>query len=253
MPESQRRCEPADRYASPRALADDLEHWLADEPVSAYPEPWSVRLARWGRRHRMAVQVGVVAMIALAAVALAGALLIIPRLPGNRSPRRGVADAQLPSGPRAACDRYYTTVSENRLLQQPGMQGCARSSLKTPRAYYLAFVKERKGDRKLREELGPRPTCVGKITGEIGSKDEAMTSLEEAARIQSELLKERPDDPRFQLALSNSWNEIGRLEIQSGRLTQAQAMFETSRDLRQHLVEPHSAGVSTISGSWPTA
>ena len=31
--------KPEDRYASPRALADDVERWLADEPVSAYREP----------------------------------------------------------------------------------------------------------------------------------------------------------------------------------------------------------------------
>ena len=30
--------QPADRYESGRALADDIEHWLADEPVSAYRE-----------------------------------------------------------------------------------------------------------------------------------------------------------------------------------------------------------------------
>ena len=29
---------PEDRYGSVRELAEDLEHWLADEPVSAYPE-----------------------------------------------------------------------------------------------------------------------------------------------------------------------------------------------------------------------
>ena len=39
---------PEDRYASPRALADDVEHWLADEPVSAYREPWPERLAPLG-------------------------------------------------------------------------------------------------------------------------------------------------------------------------------------------------------------
>ena len=39
---------PEDRYPSPRALADDIEHWLADEPVTAYREPWPVRLGRWG-------------------------------------------------------------------------------------------------------------------------------------------------------------------------------------------------------------
>ena len=31
--------DPAERYATPRALADDVEHWLADEPVSAWREP----------------------------------------------------------------------------------------------------------------------------------------------------------------------------------------------------------------------
>ena len=39
---------PEDRYASPRALADDVEHWLADEPVSAYREPWPARLGALG-------------------------------------------------------------------------------------------------------------------------------------------------------------------------------------------------------------
>src|SRR5262249_26648626 len=43
---------PADRYGSCRALAEDIERWLADEPVSAYREPAPARLGRWGRRHR---------------------------------------------------------------------------------------------------------------------------------------------------------------------------------------------------------
>ncbi|MFN0018316.1 MAG: protein kinase domain-containing protein [Pirellulaceae bacterium] len=44
-----------DRYANALALATEIEHWLADEPVDAYPEPWTVRLGRWGRRHKAAV------------------------------------------------------------------------------------------------------------------------------------------------------------------------------------------------------
>lgn len=43
---------PADRYASCLALAQDIEHWLADEPVTAYAEPISTRLSRWVKRHR---------------------------------------------------------------------------------------------------------------------------------------------------------------------------------------------------------
>src|ERR1019366_2924984 len=52
---------PGDRYTSPRLLADDLEHWLADEPVSAYREPWNRRLGRWTRRHRSGLRAGATA------------------------------------------------------------------------------------------------------------------------------------------------------------------------------------------------
>ena len=44
--------EPAKRYASAGELAREVQRWLADEPVTAYPEPAAVRLGRWARRHR---------------------------------------------------------------------------------------------------------------------------------------------------------------------------------------------------------
>ena len=43
--------QPEARYESARALSEDVERWLADEPVTAYHEPPMARLARWGRRH----------------------------------------------------------------------------------------------------------------------------------------------------------------------------------------------------------
>jgi serine/threonine protein kinase len=67
---------PEERYASPRALAHDLEHWLADEPVAVYREPTSTRLARWGRRHRpAAVGLGVLLVTAVAALAISTVLI----------------------------------------------------------------------------------------------------------------------------------------------------------------------------------
>jgi formylglycine-generating enzyme required for sulfatase activity/tRNA A-37 threonylcarbamoyl transferase component Bud32 len=63
--------KPGDRYPSPRALADDLEHWLADEPVTAYREPWHRRLGRWRRRHPTAVTAGVLVLVtAVAAIGI---------------------------------------------------------------------------------------------------------------------------------------------------------------------------------------
>src|SRR5262249_12706324 len=47
--------KPDDRYPSCRALSEDIERWMADEPVEAYPEPWKRTLIRWLTRHRTGV------------------------------------------------------------------------------------------------------------------------------------------------------------------------------------------------------
>jgi eukaryotic-like serine/threonine-protein kinase len=46
---------PEDRYDSARTLAEDVTKWLADEPVTAWREPWLDRARRWAKRHRTAV------------------------------------------------------------------------------------------------------------------------------------------------------------------------------------------------------
>jgi eukaryotic-like serine/threonine-protein kinase len=65
-----------DRYGSPRDLAADLERWLAGEPVSAHPERWHERVARWTRRHRTWVRAGIVALLLVAAFSTAAAILV---------------------------------------------------------------------------------------------------------------------------------------------------------------------------------
>jgi tRNA A-37 threonylcarbamoyl transferase component Bud32 len=54
---------PADRFTSCRALADDIERWMADEPVSAYREPWARALLRWLNRHRTGVTAAAAAVL----------------------------------------------------------------------------------------------------------------------------------------------------------------------------------------------
>lgn len=44
---------PEDRYATARELADDVEQWLADEPVTAYREPIGARVRRALRKRPM--------------------------------------------------------------------------------------------------------------------------------------------------------------------------------------------------------
>ncbi len=69
--------EPEDRYATARALADDLERWLADEPVSAYRDPPARALSRWLTQNPRALIRGLVVMVALMGLALSGMVLTL--------------------------------------------------------------------------------------------------------------------------------------------------------------------------------
>src|SRR5262249_50300401 len=40
------------RYATARELAQELDRWLADEPVEACPDSLALRIFRWARRRR---------------------------------------------------------------------------------------------------------------------------------------------------------------------------------------------------------
>jgi eukaryotic-like serine/threonine-protein kinase len=59
------RKRPEERYSTVGALAEDLRRHLRHEPVSARPESWSYRAARFIRRHRAGVAAGAVAALSL--------------------------------------------------------------------------------------------------------------------------------------------------------------------------------------------
>ena len=73
--------DPAQRYATPRALADDVEHWLADEPVGAYAEPVTARAKRWMRQHPSRVTAAAVLLLSTVVGLTIGTVLL------NRSNR----------------------------------------------------------------------------------------------------------------------------------------------------------------------
>ena len=63
--------EPGDRYPTVAELAADVERYLADQPVQAYPEPLAARAGRWLRRRKRLVAAAA-ALVLVAGLALAG-------------------------------------------------------------------------------------------------------------------------------------------------------------------------------------
>jgi tetratricopeptide (TPR) repeat protein/tRNA A-37 threonylcarbamoyl transferase component Bud32 len=84
----------ADRYRSPRELAGDVEHWLADEPVSAWREPWFARSWRWARRHRTGVSAAAVLLVAAVVGLSTGALLLQGARVETENQRRAAVTAR---------------------------------------------------------------------------------------------------------------------------------------------------------------
>ncbi len=65
--------EPARRYGSAEALADDLERWLAHKPIRARPVTFVERLRKWTQRNPLHAT-GAAALFLVSALGLAGVL-----------------------------------------------------------------------------------------------------------------------------------------------------------------------------------
>lgn len=65
--------DPGQRYASAEALADDLDHWRAGEPISARPARPAERAVKWVRRNPALAALATVGAVAVAAVIWAAA------------------------------------------------------------------------------------------------------------------------------------------------------------------------------------
>jgi Flp pilus assembly protein TadD len=96
--------KPEDRYGTALALAADVEHWLADEPVSAYREPWAARGRRWVRRHKPAVAATTAAALAVLLLGGAGAVWL-ERQQAERREEQARQEERQRQGTEAALDK----------------------------------------------------------------------------------------------------------------------------------------------------
>ena len=67
---------PLARYPSAQALAEDVERYLADEPVGAFNAPLSSRIRRWGRKHpRSVAAVAATLLVGIAAASVSAVVV----------------------------------------------------------------------------------------------------------------------------------------------------------------------------------
>jgi eukaryotic-like serine/threonine-protein kinase len=231
------------RYQSVRELAEDIEHWMADEPVTAYPERPMERFGRWLRQHRSWTAAAVAGMIGVTVVATAAAFVIETGRRRESAARREAETNFLRA--QDVVDDYFTEVSEDTLLKEEniGDLGPLRKQLLTRALnYYMTFVSERKDDPAVRRQLANAYFRVGQITQEIAPPNEALDAFRFARSICERLSATAIGDHELRLRLAECDLAIGKLQTGQGDFTGAGSSFVLARSLLEGLVvlEPES-------------
>jgi serine/threonine-protein kinase len=235
---------PEDRYGSCRELAEDIDRWLADEPVSALREPWTERARRSARRHRSLVTAGAAALV-VALIALGGIVALESqsnrrlRLANARETRaREQAQARFRLA-RDAVAGYYRGVSEDVLLRRTEFRDLRRSLLKSAQDFYRQLATTLEAEQELepaaRLDLARAELALARITGEIASTGDALKAAEPARALLARLAAERPDDPGLRRELAGVLSLIGSYHDATGQTDEALAALGRALRIRQAL------------------
>src|SRR5262245_33246883 len=162
------RKEPARRYDSAAALADDLRRYLDGRPILARPVGPAERLWRWMRREpTLALLAASVA--ALLGATAGGAGLVAWQARRSELRERELADAaeQNLAQARQVVEEMYTQVADS-LDDRAGMDDYQRELLRKALRFYEGFALARSRGRAVRYEAGRAGGRVGDIERRLG-------------------------------------------------------------------------------------
>jgi serine/threonine-protein kinase len=227
-----------DRYPAPRALAEDIEHWMADEPVAAWREPWPRRARRWERRHRTAVMAAASGLL----VALAGmfSVLVVQARANGELTRSNNALAAANERERErftlamdAVKLFHGEVSEDLLLKERPFEALRGKLLRGAAGFYskLEGLLAGQTDRSSRVALARAYDELAELTEKIGSKPEALAVHRKALAVHRELATDPDAGAQARADSARSLIAVGRLQHRTGDIAGAIASCEEARDL----------------------
>ena len=175
--------DPADRYQSAQALADDLRRFLLDEPILARPPSLWDKAVKWTRRHR-AVAASVLAVLMLTVIGLLTTTVMIAQEQGKtqQAYEREKDSADEAREQRDAAERnyrrareavdFFTRVAAEGLAHNMQAMEVRREMLQASLAYYQGFLEEHQNDPRIGAELAAAEKQVKDILTEMSAFDE---------------------------------------------------------------------------------
>lgn len=236
--------EPERRMGSAEDLADELRRYINGEPILSRPLSRAQKLVRWCRRNPVVASlVGAVAASLLLAIGALG-FTAIKTEQARKNVAKSLDETKIAQAlsevsfqdALSAVNEFFTRVSEERLLNEPGAQGLRKELLDLARTYYLRLLDRRGTDDSVQEELAATHYRLGLITEELESPQASLKSYETARSMLTIQLQKRPTSTARLKFLSNTLNAMGRAQTRLGELDKAEALFQESRQIRAGLV-----------------
>ncbi len=162
---------PADRYASAREFADDLNRFLDDRPILARRPTLTQRVRKWARRHPSVVVAGVVLLALVAAGSLVHNALMRDEQAKTRAAyerERQKAEEAVESLrlARRSVDEMIR-IGEEELPDKPQTESARRRLAESALAYYQEFIDQARNDPAARADLLATQGRVKKILDDL--------------------------------------------------------------------------------------
>ena len=231
---------PDDRYSSPRTLGDEIERWLADQPVLAYPEPFPARALRWVRRHKQWVA--------------AAAVLLVMTVIGLAINNRQITAEKARTIDQLAMTRdalrELLDVAAGNLTLIPNTEKLREHLAQLVLDRYQQLSDRFPNDPGVRLETAKVLHVKGAIASVTGQLGKAQASYEQAIQQLTNLCDGHPDQTEYRRWLVEVFIDRGELNHMNGRTIDAENDFHAAITHAEKLrAEPLSPDYRRTTGS----
>jgi tetratricopeptide (TPR) repeat protein len=154
---------------------------------------------------------------------------------GREQASRAKAEANFKLA-RDAVDRYFTKVSENPRLKAHDLEKLRKDLLQQARDFYEQFIREQGASPEVQIGLWVAYDRLGKISIEMGSREEALRSFEHAQQTAEQVLRQRHGDVESQRALASSLHNQAWIYTLEVKMDQARAHFVRALEISRRVV-----------------
>jgi tetratricopeptide (TPR) repeat protein len=220
--------DPKARYASAAELADDVDRFLADEPVQAFPDPPSVRAWRFVKRHR-ALAAAAAALLLTSAVALGIGIVAVSR-------QRDIAKENA-AATRRVIEKFIRVVADQEWAAIPGTADLRLKAVTNVLDEYPRLIEQQADDPDLRFDAAVLDLHCANLYRTLGDLTRANELYLQSRDAMGKLMSAHPRNTTYHLAWGHLLCDAGDVALRAHGPSEAIGTFEETLRQAESLAE----------------